>query len=441
LRACSENCGFLQRYGLPGDIAAAFDPTDKKYQVLPFECSLCGLCAAVCPDSLTPGDMFLEMRREAVSAGLDFPEHIILKDYERRGTSRRFTYYALPEGCDVVLFPGCTLSGTKPERVTDLFHHLRSFYPALGIIFDCCTKASHDLGNADYFIDMFGEMREFLVGHAVKTVLVACPNCYKVFKLHGESIKVKTVYEVLAEKGLPDTSSVCGTVTIHDPCAVRFEGQIHAAVRQIISRKGLVIEEMEHAAEKTLCCGEGGAVGCLSPELPERWTCLRKSEAGEKMILTYCAGCVNLLGKVSPTSHILDLIFDPGKTLSGKVKVSKAPFTYLNRLRLKKRLRKSVPAKISRERLFSGQSMVKKGISLKPLIFIAIIAVAIVTVQISGAARYLSQENLSSILTGYGPLAPLIYMVIYAIASALFLPGLPITIVGGILFGPFLGVL
>jgi hypothetical protein len=126
---------------------------------------------------------------------------------------------------------------------------------------------------------------------------------------------------------------------------------------------GLVVEEMEHSGEKTLCCGEGGAVGCLSPELPATWTHLRKSEAGGKRMLTYCAGCVNFLGKVSPTSHILDLVFDPGKTLSGKVKVSKAPFTYLNRLRLKKRFRKSLTARISRERLYSGESTVKKGIS------------------------------------------------------------------------------
>jgi hypothetical protein len=43
--------------------------------------------------------------------------------------------------------------------------------------------------------------------------------------------------------------------------------------------------------------------------------------------------------------------------------VSKAPFTYLNRLRLKKRFRKTVTARISRERLYSGESTVKKGIS------------------------------------------------------------------------------
>jgi uncharacterized membrane protein YdjX (TVP38/TMEM64 family) len=37
-------------------------------------------------------------------------------------------------------------------------------------------------------------------------------------------------------------------------------------------------------------------------------------------------------------------------------------------------------------------------------------------------------------------LAPAAYMLLYAVAPAVFLPGLPITLVGGILFGPLWGV-
>lgn len=54
--------------------------------------------------------------------------------------------------------------------------------------------------------------------------------------------------------------------------------------------------------------------------------------------------------KIIPASHLLDLFFEPGKTISGTVRVSKAPFTYLNRLQLKKKLIESIPAKMSRER-------------------------------------------------------------------------------------------
>jgi uncharacterized membrane protein YdjX (TVP38/TMEM64 family) len=60
--------------------------------------------------------------------------------------------------------------------------------------------------------------------------------------------------------------------------------------------------------------------------------------------------------------------------------------------------------------------------------------------HLSGAAQFLQQDRLRELVAGYGALAPAIYILIYALAPVLFLPGLPITIAGGILFGPFWGV-
>jgi Fe-S oxidoreductase len=104
---------------------------------------------------------------------------------------------------------------------------------------------------------MFGEMRDYLVNHQVKTIFVACPNCYKVFKAYGRELQVKTVYEVLAERGLCGNSFSDNLVTIHDPCAVRFRSEIHAAARSIITGMGLSINEMEHSRKNTVCCGDG----------------------------------------------------------------------------------------------------------------------------------------------------------------------------------------
>ena len=69
-----------------------------------------------------------------------------------------------------------------------------------------------------------------------------------------------------------------------------------------------------------------------------------------------------------------------------------------------------------------------------------LVIAAIFTIRYTGATRYLDQETLRSLIQGYGTLAPVIYMLIYAVAPSLFLPGLPLTIAGGILFGPFWGV-
>jgi uncharacterized membrane protein YdjX (TVP38/TMEM64 family) len=81
-----------------------------------------------------------------------------------------------------------------------------------------------------------------------------------------------------------------------------------------------------------------------------------------------------------------------------------------------------------------------KGSMLKRILFLAIIIAAIFAIRITGAARYLEQDTLRGLIQGYGTLAPLMYMIVYTVAPSLFLPGLPITIAGGILFGPFWGV-
>jgi Fe-S oxidoreductase len=288
---CQKECAFLRKYGKPKDIAESYDPTDKRHLGMPFECSLCQLCAAVCPVKINPADMFLEMRRETVSRGAgEYAEHAVILGYEGRGTSRKYTYYTLPKGCDTVFFPGCTLPGTRPDKVIKVYEHLRQHIPSIGMVLDCCTKPSHDLGREAYMTAMFGEMKLYLQEAGVKTVLVACPNCYKVFSRYGAPLSVRTVYEVLAEHGLPVASRVDGTVTVHDPCAVRFEEGIHAAVRNLIADSGLTVEEMPHTRTMTLCCGEGGAVGFLSPELAGNWGKLRRNEVNGKRTITYCAG-------------------------------------------------------------------------------------------------------------------------------------------------------
>jgi len=57
---------------------------------------------------------------------------------------------------------------------------------------------------------------------------------------------------------------------------------------------------------------------------------------------------------VALTSHMLDLLFEPKATLAGKEKISKTPMTYINRLRLRSRIRKTVDARLTRERTFTA---------------------------------------------------------------------------------------
>ena len=222
---------------------------------------------------------------------------------------------------------------------------------------------------------MFSELRRYLLAAGVKNVLVACTNCYTIFSRYGDGLSVQTVYEHLAATVIFPERQYSGIVTVHDPCVIRTETGIHDAARTLVRAYGLTIREMEHSGKKTICCGEGGAVGCVAGGLSRQWGRLRSQEANGDRILTYCAGCAGSLAGLTPTDHLLDLLFEPEQTLAGKVGIATAPFTYLNRLGLKRHLRKNDSGARTRERTFAVESA---GHSKKPwpwlLLLIAILS-------------------------------------------------------------------
>ncbi|QXE90946.1 VTT domain-containing protein [Geomonas subterranea] len=436
--ACLHDCAFLKRFGTPGGIARSCDPSDRSSLCRSFECSLCGLCSQLCPERLDLDGMFLEMRREAVERGVgEFQEHAPLIGYERAGTSRRFSLYLLPEGCSTIFFPGCSLSGTRPDALKMILAALRESDQGVGIVFDCCLKPSHSLGRERYVSAMFDEMNAWLTGQGVTEVLVACPNCQTMFQTLGKGLKVRTVWERLAESGMR-LAPVSGTVTVHDPCVLRGATSVHGAVRDLLRRQGMTVEEMPHSGEKTLCCGKGGAVDLLNPDLAGSWGELRKQEAAGRRTVTYCAGCVQALGAHTPTWHVADLLFSPGQAMAGKKMGASGLFTYVNRLRLKRSLRRMPWGAVTRERdSHAGER--RKRVWL-PFVILTLLVAALAAVQLSGASHYIQQDRLRGLIASYGTLAPAVYILVYALAPVLFLPALPLTIAGGIVFGPFWGV-
>ncbi len=439
---CRKDCHFLQEYGLPGDIAAGYENDPEVGKAASFACSLCGLCTAICPVGIDPAGMFLDLRREAFLTGSgDITDHARVLNYEKKGTSKRYTWYSLPKGCDTVFFPGCTLPGTRPKTTHMLYQRLLADDAKIGIVLDCCSKPSHDLGRQDNFEAMFFELCRYLTEAGVKKVLVACPNCYKVFSQYAQGLLVKTVYDYLATDDFIAKEKLDSCVTVHDPCVVRAESKIHEAARSLIRSHGLTIREMDHAKEKTLCCGEGGAVGCVARDLPRQWGLHRKQEANGDPIVTYCAGCAGMLNRFTPAVHILDLLFNPERTLAGKTHVSKAPFTYLNRLRLKRTLRQNSNGAMTRERTFRLSPKGNRKVQGLRLLLLLTVLTAILGIRTTGLSGYLNQVEFRAIIQNLGILGPLCYMLIYAIAPSLFLPGLPLTIAGGILFGPVWGVI
>lgn len=78
--------------------------------------------------------------------------------------------------------------------------------------------------------------------------------------------------------------------------------------------------------------------------------------------------------------------------------------------------------------------------TIKFIFLITFIIAAVMVSRAFGLGEYLAEERLRGWIEGFGPWGPLVYILVYSIAPVFMAPGLPLTVVGGVLFGPFWGV-
>lgn len=76
---------------------------------------------------------------------------------------------------------------------------------------------------------------------------------------------------------------------------------------------------------------------------------------------------------------------------------------------------------------------------IRAVFFILILIFLIAAIRLFGLHAYLDQERLRGWIGGFGTGGPIVYILIFSIAPSLFLPGLPITVAGGLVFGPVWG--
>lgn len=77
-------------------------------------------------------------------------------------------------------------------------------------------------------------------------------------------------------------------------------------------------------------------------------------------------------------------------------------------------------------------------------VLVLALAAIIVVVRLTGLTSLLSLDNLGRLrdyIEGFGPAAPLVFILGYAVATVAFLPGTPLTLLAGLAFGPVLGTL
>ena len=312
-------------------------------------CTECGLCGAVCPESINMADIIKETRKSMVSRNkMPISAHdFALKDMEFTN-SKYFELIKHQPGKNnskYVFYPGCQLSASYSEQVIKTYNYLmEKLDGGVGLYLGCCGAPANWAGRQEQFnssIEKF-QLNLEMLGNPV--VITACSTCFSNFKENTKNIEIKSLWEIYDEKGLPGDAKLGNgkILAVHDACTTRNESGIHESIRNIAKSLNYKIEEPQFTKENTKCCGYGGLVYFTNKEFSKEVTEDRIKDS-ENDFLAYCAMCRDLFAlRGKRTYHILDLIYGNGEDEILDMKVPTLSDRRANRFNLKKELLKNL---------------------------------------------------------------------------------------------------
>jgi fumarate reductase (CoM/CoB) subunit B len=330
---CKTACRRLQAFEkrTPGDVAQAVlsGRADEKVVDFIMKCSLCSLCNELCPYGVDVRGMVAYARNSLMNEGLIDQEcyRYLWVDHDwnlftlfRTNYWLEITYQDLVKSnCEVLFFPGCMLVHEGPDLVRLATEWLKREYGVgVGISLQCCGAPLDQMGRKERAEAYGASLWEQIVRAGTRTLITSCPTCHaRMMETRPDcDVQVHSLYQLMAESGLRASAPGFGKVTVHDSCSDR-EGLIGTAVRELLRDCNLV--EMEHHGKETICCGSGGLVSAVDPDLCAERALRRLKEVEDiegETCVTYCMSCSHRLaarGGPSSVRHILELVF--GKTV------------------------------------------------------------------------------------------------------------------------------
>jgi len=278
-------------------------------------CSLCGLCAAVCPENLNMADVCIDARQGMVRTGKMPPSthDFALRDMDF-SQSEAFVMARHQPGFDtseVAFLPGCQLSASSPSHVISCYEHLRNTLPGgVGLILQCCGAPAHWAGNEEKFQEALRAMESAWCSLGRPRLITACSSCIKTLRENLPQISIEPLWPHIDVSRL--AASVAANaerkLAIHDPCSTRGMSEVEGSARGLLSRLGVAPQEL-NAPGLTTCCGYGGLVMFANPAIAEKTVKKRAAESDADYV-TYCAMCRDRFAHEGKrATHILDLVF------------------------------------------------------------------------------------------------------------------------------------
>lgn len=345
---CVRDCEFLSHHcSSPRDLARRVrEGIDDHIETI-YSCNLCGLCATLCPVDLDTGELMLAARRLAVRRGLGpLPAHRQVRRELRAGVSDTFSLAAAAPGrrhARRLFFTGCELPAASPRQTRKLYEHLLRQDPRIGVLMVCCGVPAEILGLEADGAEARARIQSAIDELGADELVVVCPQCQESLRRRFPDLRVTSVWEVLAETWDPQRRFEGLRLAVHDPCRSRGDPEVHGAIRTLIRTSGVEVTETEYSHERTRCCGSGGKIENVDPELFAT-IAGRAAHESELPMVTYCVGCRTALRDAGrKTIHMLDLLMNADPIECSLDAEPGVVMRLANRLRSKWAIRRLVP--------------------------------------------------------------------------------------------------
>ncbi|MGP4016730.1 heterodisulfide reductase-related iron-sulfur binding cluster [Saccharopolyspora sp. 5N708] len=302
-----------------------------------WSCTSCGACVEQCPVDIEHVDHIVDMRRYQVMIESNFPTELggMFKNLENKGNpwgQNAKDRLAWTEGLDFevpvfdgeladdveyLFWVGC--AGAFEDRakkttraVAELLHMAGVKYAVLGPEESCTGDPARRAGN-EFVFQMLAQQNVEVLNSVFENrergkrkIVATCAHCFN--SLANEYSQLGGDYEVVhhtqllnklvREKRLVPVAPVAEDVTYHDPCYLGRHNKVYTPPRDLVGASGATFREMPRHADRSMCCGAGGARMWMEERIGKRINIERVDEAlgtAPSKIATGCPFCKVML--------------------------------------------------------------------------------------------------------------------------------------------------
>jgi Fe-S oxidoreductase len=296
-----------------------------------YQCTGCGACEEVCHVNLNLHDLWAEVREWLVANNVELPEIVTkmrstINDYHspyvtgfdaEAPTNRNkmlMDKFKLQKQAKVVFFIGCVSSSLLIKMMNSAFKILRKSEVDYTILEDewCCGNilGTTGQGNTDTFRTHAEHNLNAVAQTNAQTLITACPGCYRTFTEMYPKYVSKPGFQVLHfteflsdlidKDKITFKKSLDKTISYHDPCELGRLSGIFEPPRKILDNvPGLKLVELNDNKANCNCCGNGGGINSLEPEIAMNLSLKKIDEVldtSAEMLVSSCPNCRNGLG-------------------------------------------------------------------------------------------------------------------------------------------------